>query len=96
MINYKFETLCKEYKIEYGNHDAEYDAVSCGRLFAAILMDYNYPKELFTGTQLGNRSYLSKPASLQYKPANLEGIVSDVVDVTATLDFFKEKCCVIT
>lgn len=96
LANHKLETLCKQYKIEYGNHDAEYDAISCGRLFAAILKDYNYPDELFTGTQLGNRAYLSKPAFLQCKPADLNGIVSDDVDATATLDFFKEKCCVIT
>jgi DNA polymerase-3 subunit epsilon len=96
LTDYKLETLCRLHNIEYGNHDAENDAISCGRLFSTILQSHKYPQELFTGSQLENKSYLSKHAFMQPKPANLDGMESDDVDGSATLEFFKDKSYVIT
>lgn len=117
--DYKLETICDLLSIEYGNHDSEADAISCGRIFAKMLKMHKHPEELFNGSQVGVKSYFSKPSMvtkylnlvekpeggnkslkskihLSSKPADMTKIVVDDVDDIATVDFFADKCCVVT
>lgn len=94
LIDYKLETVCELLSIEYGNHEAEADAVSCGRIFAKMLKLNKDPEELFNGSQIEKKPTI-KPI-LKIKSADLTNIKIDDVDGEATVDFFKDKCCVVT
>lgn len=95
--NHQLETICAHLSIEYGKHQAEADAISCGLIFQHLLASVNNPESLFNGHQLENKSYLNKGLSFKnQKPADLSGVLVDDVDGGAGSNFFKDKCCVIT
>ncbi|MEX2592625.1 MAG: exonuclease domain-containing protein [Anditalea sp.] len=95
--NHQLETVCNHLNIAYGKHHAEGDAISCGSVFKYLLNKANNPAQLFNGRQLENKSYLHKGISFKsQKSADLTGISVDDVDGSAELNFFQNKCCVIT
>ena len=99
--DYKLSSICELMSIDYGNHDAEADAVSCAHIFGKMLKMHKYPEELFRGSQLSDESFLPKTAPSKNffsdgKSANMTDIVIDDVDGSATSEFFTDKCCVVT
>lgn len=109
--DYKLETVCDLLDIPYGNHDAEADAVSCGRIFARMIKAHANPEVLFGGSKLQKKSYLKNvPDFSKRKGLNLFGsgnsrpgsdeptvtLKVDKISSLTTIEFFKDKCCVIT
>lgn len=95
--NHQLGTICDHLSIAYGKHHAEADAVSCGWIFQHLLILTNNSDTLFDGRQLENKSYLNRGLSFKnQRPADLTGVSVDDVDGNADLDFFRDKCCVIT
>lgn len=98
--NNSLKNICEFLNIEYGEHDAERDAVSTGEVFLKMIKFSALPEILFDGNQLEKKSYLTDTSFLnKFKSnvkASLDGLEVNDVDGTATLDFFRNKKCLVT